>query len=118
MRMRSQGEFSRVRKEGKSFAGKYLVLGVLPDPALGDSIRFGVILTKRVGKAHERNLVRRRVKGLLSSYGARIRPGHWLVFVARKASVHCSFSQLRHDWLRLGREAGILINAPTESSSS
>ena len=117
MRMRSQGEFSRVRKEGKSFGGKYLVLGVLPDPGLGDSIRFGVILTRKVGKAHERNLVRRRIKGLLSQYGAKILPGHWLVFVARKASVHCSFSQLRHDWLRLGREAGILNTAPADSTS-
>ena len=116
MRMRSHREFSRVRKEGRSFTGKYLVLGMLADEELGGEMRFGIILTRKVGKAHERNLVRRRLKGLLSSYGARIAPGHWLVFVGRRASVHCSFHQLRHDWLRLLREAGVLLTPPAETT--
>lgn len=117
MRMRSRAEFYRVRTEGRSYPGRHFVLGVLADPALGDSIRFGVILTKKVGKAHERNLIRRRLKGLLSELGPLIAPGHWLVFVGRRASVDCSFAQLRHDWLRLARKAGIL-NAPPAVSTS
>ncbi|MEM9481837.1 MAG: ribonuclease P protein component [Verrucomicrobiota bacterium] len=121
MRMRSRQEFSRVRTEGRSFPGKYFVLGVLADADLGDGIRFGVILTRKVGKAHDRNRVRRRIKGLLSDFGEQISPGHWLVFVGRRPSVDCSFAQLRHDWVRLGRKAGILNpdkNAPSANPSS
>lgn len=117
MRMRSHAEFSRVRKEGRSFPGRYLVLGVLEDGSLGDSIRFGVILTRKAGKAHDRNRVRRRIKGLLSEFGPAVKPGHWLVFVGRRASTDCSFAQLRHDWLRLGRKAGILNPGDSPAAS-
>lgn len=112
MRMRSRQEFARVREEGRSYPGRFFVLGVLEDEDLGEGIRFGVILTRKVGKAHERNRVRRRLKGLLSDFGGQIVPGHWLVFVGRRPSANCSFAQLRHDWVRLGRKAGILSSDP------
>ena len=57
MRMKSRGEFSRVRSEGKSYGGRYLVLGVLGEPALGVPFKYGVILTRKVGNAVTRNTV-------------------------------------------------------------
>ena len=112
MRIRTRSEFQRSRRSGKSFAGKFLVLSVLPDPALldggGPGLRFGIILTKKVGNAVVRNRVRRRVRGLLSQYGQRIAPGHQLVVIARYTAPGAAFPDLERDWLNLLRRAGIL----------
>ena len=108
MRLRSRAEFQRSRKEGKSFAGKYLVVSVLRDEGATEPLRFGIILTRKVGNAVARNRVRRRVRSLLSKYGGRIEPGHQLVIIARYTAPGASFDELENDWVKQLRRAGIL----------
>jgi ribonuclease P protein component len=116
MRLRSRAEFQRSRKDGKSFAGRFLVVSVLADGTLGqdssERIRFGIILTRKVGNAVARNRVRRRVRGLLSKHGARISPGFQLVIIARYTAPAASFEDLERDWLKQLRRAGILLEEP------
>jgi len=117
MRLRSRAAFQRSRKDGKSFAGKFLVLSVLVDEALGgdagERFRFGMILTRKVGNAVVRNRVRRRLRGLLSRYGERLAPGHQLVIIARYTAPAASFEELERDWLTQLRRAGILLEEPS-----
>lgn len=112
MRLRTRSEFQRSRKEGKSFAGQFLVLSVLQPsgcPADGGApFRFGIILTKKVGNAVVRNHTRRRVRGLLSRHGHRIAAGIQLVIIARYTAPAASHAELERDWLRLLRRAGVL----------
>lgn len=112
MRLRTRSEFQRSRKDGKSFGGKFLVLSVLPDPSSGEAgssrFRFGLILTRKVGNAVVRNHTRRRLRGLLSRHGARIKPGHQLVIIARYTAPSASYAELEFDWLQLLRRARIL----------
>ena len=107
MRLRSRSDFQRSRKDGKTYAGRYLVLSVLPDPD-ASPMRFGIILTKKVGNAVVRNHVRRRIRGLLSRYGGRIAPGHQLVIIARYTAPSATFEELEKDWLKQLKRAGIL----------
>ena len=115
MRLRSRADFQRSRKRGKSFPGRFIVLSVLADETLGkdggEPLRFGLILTRKVGNAVVRNRVRRRLRGLLSRHGARISPGHQLVVIARYTAPGASFDELEHDWLKQLRRAGILMEA-------
>ena len=46
--MNSRTEFLRVRNEGKSYAGKYLVLGLLEDDGVKADFKFGIIVTKKL----------------------------------------------------------------------
>ena len=69
MRMKSRAEFSRVREEGSSFGGRYLVLGYLPEPDLAINFKFGIILTRKVGNAVKRNRIRRRVRAVVEELG-------------------------------------------------
>ena len=108
MRMTSRGEFLRVRRDGKSFGGRYLVLGVLPDPSLEVPFKFGVILTRKVGNAVVRNLVRRRVKSVIGEIGEDLSTGHYIVTIARHSAPKASFEELRRDWKKLARRAGLL----------
>ena len=46
-RMNSRTEFLRVRNEGKSYAGKYLVLGLLEDDRVEADFKFGIIVSQK-----------------------------------------------------------------------
>ena len=108
MRMKSRVEFSRVREQGVSFGGRYLVLGYLPEPKLAANFKFGIILTRKVGNAVVRNRIRRRVRAILGELGERVSDSGYLVMIARKQASLASFEELRNDLKKLARKAGIL----------
>ena len=105
-------EFRRVKDHGRSWGGRFLVLGVLPDaapPAAGDrSARIGFITSKRVGGAVERNRVRRRLREIVRQHRPALRAGCWLVVIARHTAAKAASAELAADWLRLARRASIL----------
>ena len=100
-----------MRDRGRSWGGRFLVLGVLPDapPAVGDrSARIGFITSKRVGGAVERNRVRRRLREIVRQHRPALRAGCWLVVIARHTAAKATSAELATDWLRLARRASIL----------
>lgn len=99
-------EFHAVRKSGKSYGGKFLVLGHLEQEEGG--VRYGLITSKRVGKAHERNFIRRRMREILRADLGEIEGNHWLVLIARVGAKGASYQELREDWRKLARKAKIL----------
>lgn len=105
--MNRRGEFSRVRSDGVSAGGRFLVMATLADPAV-EGLRIGLVTSRRVGKAVTRNKIRRRLRALLSKHGDRLCPGRYVVMVARHRAGEASFLELEHDWLRLARRLGIL----------
>jgi ribonuclease P protein component len=113
-RLRAASEFSRVRQEGVTRAGKTVVVNVmrLPD---GGPWRSGIITSRKVGNAVHRNLVRRRLREIIR--GACVRPGFWIVTVARPAAVRASFGELREEWVRIVRRAGALEDEKGEDVS-
>ena len=115
MRMKNRGEFARVRNRGKSVGGRFLVLGFLAEnpPPPVETFKFGVILTRKVGNAVQRNRIRRRVKSILSEMGDEIGFRGYLVTIARRGAAAASFEELRRDGKKLARRAGILSDTPT-----
>ena len=106
--MTSRGEFARVKTTGQAKAGRFVILSTLEDPSL-DSLRTGFITTKRSGKAHDRNLLRRRFRALVQANAAdfpEIR--RFLVTIARPNASRASFAELEADWLRQARRLGLL----------
>ena len=88
-----------------------MLLSVLPDAAPGDA-RVGIVTSRRVGGAVERNRVRRRLREIVRADHAHLMPGAWLVIVARARAVGAEFAELREEWLRLVRRANVLTTAP------
>ena len=89
--------------------GKFMLLSVLPHAAQG-SARIGIITSRRVGGAVERNRVRRRLREIVRAEHANLTPGAWLVVVARHRAVAAEFAELREEWLRLARRAAVLMS--------
>ncbi|XHR27800.1 MAG: ribonuclease P protein component [Chthoniobacteraceae bacterium] len=106
-------EFLRVKTEGRAFGGRYFTLGVLKDR---EATRTGLITSKRVGIAVERNRVRRRLRELMRLSLPEWTPGVWVVAIARRAAVKASFTQLQGEWTHLARRAGILQKTGGETS--
>ncbi len=109
-RLTRSSEFLRVKNNGRVQRGALLILGVL-DLAAGSASRAGFITSKRVGAAAVRNRVRRRLREIVRRNQHIVRPGIWMVLIARPAAARARYSALEDEWLRLAKRA--LILAPS-----
>jgi len=100
--MTERAEFARLRELGKSRPGRYLVVSVLRDEDL-DHFKLGLIVTKKVGRANERNLLRRRFRAIIQKYGEQLKPNCRIVTIARWRAVEASYRELEKDWLKQAR---------------
>lgn len=69
--------------------------------------RLGVITSRRVGGAVQRNRVRRRLREIFRVRRADFIPGLWLVVVAKNGAAETPFHALREEWLRLAGRLSI-----------
>ena len=100
-------EFQRMKREGSSFHGKFIVLSVLKNvPAT--EVRIGFITSRRVGGAVDRNRVRRRLREILRHARPQIHAGTWLTIIARQAAATASQQMLAAEWQQLARRSSVL----------
>ncbi len=97
-RITRRSDFQKVRSQGSSVQGKFLVLGYLTDPSLSEPFRLGLITTKKLGGAVVRNRVRRRLRGIIQRTGERVTEPHWIVLIARSAAADATSGQLEKEW--------------------
>ena len=71
--------------------------------------RVGITVSKKLGKAHIRNRVRRRLREVYRLNEAAFRPGWDIVVVVRGKAIDASFAQLTESYLSLAKRAGILV---------
>lgn len=116
-RITSRTLFQRVRAEGASFGGRFLVLGTLKDPLVAPEVRIGYITTRRIGNAVVRNRVRRRLRGILQRTGDRLKSGYCLVLIARLPAAEASSQALEKEWKWLAHRAGIFQDRSTSNSA-
>jgi ribonuclease P protein component len=106
--MKQRAEFARVKTTGQAKAGRFVILSTLEDPTLG-SLHTGFITTKRSGKAHDRNLLRRRFRALVQAHAPAFpEKRRFLVTIARPGAASATFAELEADWLRQARRLGLL----------
>ncbi len=105
--MTRHAEFSRTRKEGEAKGGAYLVLSTLADTDLPHH-KAGVIITKKVGNAVIRNLLRRRIHAILARHLHHIQGKRYIVTVIRWRAPQATFQQLEADWLKQATRLGII----------
>jgi len=93
VRLRSQTEFQRVRRLGKSFTHPLIVLLVMPEEQRG--VKIGVAAGKAVGSAVKRNRAKRRLRAVLDEFVPNLQPGYNLIVIAREAMNRASYCELR-----------------------
>ena len=70
--------------------------------------RVGITVSKKLGKAHVRNRVRRRLREVYRLNEELFLPGWDIVVVARTRAIHASFDKLTENYLCAAKKAGIL----------
>ena len=109
--MTRRTEFARVKSEGRSKAGRYVVVATLEDPAV-EGLKWAFVTSRRVGNAVARNRVRRRLRSIVSKHGDRVQPGRYLVMIARFRAAEADFEQLERDWLQVVKRLGVMGDGP------
>lgn len=97
--------FQRLYRTGGQVNG-YLVLYARRNRTGAN--RVGITVSKKLGKAHVRNRVRRRLREVYRLNEEAFLPGWDIVVVARTRAVDASFQDLTKAYLSLARKAGIL----------
>ena len=70
--------------------------------------RVGITVSKKLGKAHIRNRVRRRFREVYRLNEEKFLPGWDIVLVARARAIEADFTDLTAACLTLAKKAGIL----------
>lgn len=82
-RLSRSADFDRVFRQGRSHAGRELVLYVFPRQGEGQP-RLGLSVSRKVGGAVQRNRVKRLLREAFALEGERLPPGTDAVVVARR----------------------------------
>ncbi len=102
---------SQIHSEGASAANRLLVIRYLANEL--DYSRFAFVVSKRVGNAVFRNLVKRRLREAVKS--CQLAAGWDAVFIARRGVQNATFDELSRATWNLLRRSGI---GSTESTRS
>ena len=109
LRLRREAEVRRVRARGRSFAEGPLVARVLPNGSDPPANRYAVVAGKKVGKAVQRNRLKRLVREAIRHLHPELAPGHDVVVVVRGTVEEMPGSEVAREALeRIAQRAGLL----------
>lgn len=87
-------------------ADGYLVLYARKNRTDGN--RVGITVSKKLGKAHIRNRIRRRIREVYRLNEDKFQSGWDIVVVARSKALEAPFGKLTASYLALAQKAGVL----------
>ncbi len=90
--IKNSASFSYIRRKGKRFDGDLVSLKAVPAATL----KLGVSVSKKVGKAVERNLLKRRIKEIFVENSARLKKSN-IIITLKEGSAEASFADLKRE---------------------
>lgn len=111
--LKKNAQFQTVYRRGRSLANQHLALLYLRRPEL----KIGISVSKKVGKAHVRNRVKRRIRECVRPLLPRLKKGHYVI-VARSAAGQDDLSTLSRALDQLLRRQQLLLDAPAQTAGA
>ena len=102
----NRAQYTLVYRQGRVWVTSLLVMKAMPN---GLSLsRYGFSVTKKVGKAVQRNRLKRLLREIMRLQS--LRPGWDIVFIARPAAVNTDYHQLERAVTKILARAQLLEN--------
>jgi ribonuclease P protein component len=98
-------QYGNVYEHGKTWVNRHLVVKTVSTQA--SITRYGFSVSKRVGKAVVRNLVKRRLREIVRKES--LKPGWDLVIIARPPSARLAYPELQSSLIKLLKKAGLIV---------
>ncbi|MDQ7030571.1 MAG: ribonuclease P protein component [Ardenticatenia bacterium] len=110
-RLRSSADFQVVRRKGKKYRNRLLVVFVAPNGRT--HTRFGFVVGKKRGKAVVRNKLKRRLReaARLKLAAGRVRPGYDVVIIPRGEATRVDYHALDEALEEVLARAHVLVNS-------
>jgi len=102
--LKTNNDFRRVYRKGTSAVRPCLVVYIRQNRS--KESRLGFTVTAKVGKAHTRNRVRRRLREIYRLNEAGLTPGVDMVVVARTRAAGVTYKRLETEFLSACQELG------------
>jgi ribonuclease P protein component len=99
LRLKHAAEFRKVYEGGAKRISRFFVLFALRN-GLRHS-RFGLTTPRKLGKAHDRNRIKRRIREVLRTTLPLIPKGFDFVLNPRRSAIDCDFRELRDEIVAL-----------------
>lgn len=103
-RLKLPGEFARAKARGRRLVCGCLIANVLPRPA-GQASRLGVVTSKKIGGAVDRNRARRLMRECFRLHQRELARPVDLVLVARPSIVGKTLAAVESDLMQVLRQA-------------
>ncbi|MBB3068552.1 ribonuclease P protein component [Paenibacillus baekrokdamisoli] len=107
LRLRKREDFSRIYRNGKSFANNQFVV-YWSRQHQADPFRLGVSASKKIGNAVVRNRMRRMVKEIVRQHTERMAGQLDFIVIVRKPAVGMKMKELEKSLLHVFKRAGLL----------
>ncbi len=105
--IKKDSDFRKVYQRGKSLADRNLVIYTIKNKS--DKSRIGISISKKVGKAHERNRIRRCIKEAYRlNIDDKVLGGYDLVFIARINAADKDYRELEKSLKYICKKANII----------
>ena len=105
--LKTNNDFRRVYRKGISAVRPCVVVYVRR--AGQTTSRLGLTVTSKVGKAHTRNRVRRRLREIYRLHETGLRPGYDMVVVARPRAAEVTYKRLETEFISACQELGAAL---------
>ena len=105
-RLKKKYQFNYVYRVGRSVGSTNLVLYF--SQSKNKNVKVGISVSKKLGHAVTRNLVKRRIRECVIPYLQKINPNFNVVFIAKTSAAEASFAELQKDVNYLLKKANIL----------
>lgn len=105
-RMTRSAHFQEAYDQGRKWVGRYMVLYLRVGE--GAALRLGVVASRRVGRAHERNRARRLLREAYRRNRHRFQGQTDVVLIARASVPRAAYSDVEADLLTVATRAGIV----------
>lgn len=99
-------EFLEAYRQERKWVGRAMVLFLREGE--GASLRLGVVASKKVGRAHQRNRARRRLREAWRLNRHHFHGDVDVVLVARRGAITEPFERIEWELLKLARRAGLV----------